>query len=77
LNGWLAYNSIEPFGEIRDEIRHGQHMALYANCHRDPKKKPEPFKDEDFMNFIDRPEEEDREYTIEELEAYAKRVFGV
>jgi hypothetical protein len=76
LSGWLNYHSIEPFGEYRSELRHGQTMALTANINRDSEKHPEPFKATDFMNFYDRPEEIEREYTAEELEAYAQKVFG-
>jgi hypothetical protein len=76
LNGWLNYNNIEPFGETRAEIRHGQQMALTANINRDSEKHPEPFKVIDFMNFIEREEEPERQMTVEELEAYARQVFG-
>ena len=76
LNEWLDYNSIEPFGEFRSELRHGQQMAMTANINRDSDKKPDPFKATDFMNYYERPKEEERELTTEELEAYAKQVFG-
>lgn len=75
LNDWFAYEQIEPFGEFRSELRHGQMMALHANLNRDSKNKPEPFTALDFMNFVER--EPEREYTIEELEAYAAKIFGV
>ncbi|MEN9864400.1 MAG: Ribonuclease [Pseudomonadota bacterium] len=26
---WLVFNSIEPIGEFRNELRHGQMMALH------------------------------------------------
>jgi hypothetical protein len=77
LNGWLDYNSIEPFGEFRAELRHGQQMAMTANINRDSAKRKEPFTAADFMNFYDKPEpEEERQMTVEELEAYAAQVFG-
>ena len=51
-------------------------MAMTANINRDSDKKPDPFKATDFMNYYERPKEEERELTTEELEAYAKQVFG-
>ncbi len=76
LNGWLNYSNIDPFGEYRAELRHGQQMALTANINRDSKARPEPFTAADFMNFCDAPEVKERQLTVEELEAYATRVFG-
>jgi len=49
LNEWLNYDQIEPLG--REDLRHGQLMAMQANCNRDPKKKREPFVPADFMNY--------------------------
>ena len=43
----------EPFGEFREEIRHGQKMALTQNLKRDPKMKPTPFTTLECMNFVD------------------------
>lgn len=74
LNELIAYHDLEPFGEIRSELRHGQQMALVANCNRDSKSKPEPFKARDFMNFVQ--SEPEKIYTVEELEAYASKIFG-
>lgn len=50
-------------------------MALTANLNRDSEKRPDPFMATDFMNFYEK--EPEREYTVEELEAYAAKVFGV
>jgi hypothetical protein len=66
--------NIEPIGEYRSELRHGQQMALTANINRDEKVKSEPWKSSDFMNFQE--QEPERIYTDEELEEYAKKVFG-
>lgn len=78
LNEWMVYDSIEPFGEYRAELRHGQAMAMMANLNRDSDKRPEPFTARDFMNFLDPVgESPEREYTDEELDAYAAQIFGV
>lgn len=63
----------EPFGEFRQELRHGDQMALTANINRDPEKRPDPYKNKDFMNYLE-PEPE-KIYSAEELEAYADKVF--
>lgn len=54
LTEWMAYASIEPFGEHRAELRHGQQMHLLDRAHF---KRDEPLSPVDFMNFVDRPEE--------------------
>jgi len=66
--------NIEPIGEYRSELRHGQQMALTANLNRDKKEKSDPWTACDFMNFQE-PEAE-KVYSDEELEEYAKKVFG-
>ena len=73
---WQQYYSIEPCGEFRAELRHGQQMALAANINRNSEKRPDPFDAIDFMNYVDKPEVVEREMTTEELEAYATSVFG-
>jgi len=46
---WIAYYSIEPFGEIKMDFRFANLMALEANINRDPKKHRSPYKPQDFM----------------------------
>ena len=58
LAEWMAYAGVEPFGEFRQELRHGQHLALVANINRNTEKKKEPFSALDFMNYVDAPEEQ-------------------
>jgi hypothetical protein len=73
---WQLYDRIEPFGEMRSELRHGQQMAMTANLNRDSKKRPQPFTALDFMNYIEQPEE--KELTPEEyFEKIDKEIFGL
>ena len=72
----MDYANIEPFGEYRSELRNGSLMALLANLKRNPEAKREPWSALDFMHFAGRQEEDERELTDEELEAYAREVFG-
>lgn len=67
---WQEYDRIEPFGEQREELRHGQKMAQYANYHRDWEKFPEPATCWQFMNFTEQPEPtEEPETDPDELSA--------
>ena len=69
----MAYASIEPFGEQREELRHGQLMHLLdrANFKRD-----KPLSVIDFMNFIHKPEA--KPLSPEEEQARIDReVFGL
>ena len=75
LTDWFSYNSIEPFGEYRSELRHGQSMAFNANLNRDTKEQWEPFKAVEFMNFVEPIPE--KVLTKEELEAYFDKIFSV
>ena len=55
---WLAFYSIEPFGEARADLRTAMLMALLANIYRDEKKQPRPFEAKDFMPQFDRAPDE-------------------
>lgn len=46
-------------------------MALVANCHRDPRKRPTPYKPADFHPYLRQPEPPARKASIEVL----KQVF--
>ena len=76
LAGWMAYAAIEPFGEYRHELRHGQQMALQANINRDSKRKHEPYCAADFMNFLAEDKPAEVEPTPEELEEKLARLLG-
>jgi hypothetical protein len=47
---WMAYYTIEPFGD--DWLRTASIISMIANANRDAKVKTEPFKPEDFMPHI-------------------------
>ena len=74
LSEWMAYSSIEPFGEFRNELRHGQLMSFHFNMNRDPKQRHAPYEPKDFMNFVTLPPE--RVLTKEEIEAEFDKIFG-
>lgn len=46
---WSAYHQRNPFGEARADMRAGIVASVIANVNRDPKKKPQPYKADDFM----------------------------
>ena len=49
LTEWMAYSTIEPFGESVADYRHGIAVAALANVNRDHKKRRAPFVPEDFI----------------------------
>ena len=57
ITEWMAFYQIEPFGEMRADLRSGVIASTFANANR--AKHARPFKPEDFMPFADRPEPQD------------------
>ena len=49
ISEWMAYFSIEPFGEERADLRMATLAALIANINRDEKKRSSPYTPDDFM----------------------------
>ena len=49
LSEWMAYESIEPFGERRSDLRMGILASLIANANRDRRKRSEPYEPDDFI----------------------------
>lgn len=49
---WRAYFALDPFGEKRRDYRIGTLAAITANSNRDPKRRPKPFKPEDFFTSL-------------------------
>jgi hypothetical protein len=59
LSGWLAFSSVEPIGDDREDFRMAMLCSLIANVNRDPAKRAEPFTPMDFIvNFWKQPESE-------------------
>jgi len=53
LSEWMAYSAVEPWGEERADLRMGILASVIANTQRDPKKRREPWRPEDFMPKFD------------------------
>lgn len=68
---WKSYYEIEPFGEYRSELRHGQVMQLLDAAHF--KHDGPPKKVSSFMNFKNEPE---IEMTPEQINECFKGLFG-
>lgn len=49
LSEWMAFDSLEPFGEERADLRAGIVAATVANVNRDPKKQRTPYAPQDFL----------------------------
>jgi hypothetical protein len=56
--GWLAYTTIEPFGEERDDLRSAIIASTVANSQR---AKGKAFTVDDFMPVFNKPEKDWRE----------------
>lgn len=49
LTEWMVYYQLEPFGPERGDLNAGIVAATVANANRDPKKRKEPYRPQDFM----------------------------
>lgn len=49
---WRRFYEQAPWGDLRDDMRHGIIASTIANVHRDRKKQPTAYKAEDFMPFL-------------------------
>lgn len=49
LLDWVTFYQVEPFGQIREEQRAGRIVSAIANSRHNQKKRPRPYKAEDFM----------------------------
>lgn len=55
---WMAYYTLEPFGEERADLRMAVLASLIANANRDPKRRKRAYAPKDFMPQFDRPEQD-------------------
>ena len=55
---WMAFYTLEPFGDTRADLRMGILAALTANIARDEKRRRDPYEVDDFMPKFDRAEKE-------------------
>lgn len=46
---YMAYDRIDPFGEVRGDIRNAMQLRQQAEMHRNKQEHPEPFQLKDFM----------------------------
>lgn len=49
ISEWMAYYTLDPFGEERADLRAAMICALLANINRDPEKRKEAYTAEEFM----------------------------
>ena len=73
---WMAYDTLEPFGEIRADIRNAMLCAILVNINRG--KNSKPAKLEDFMPTFDKKwmDEVQEELTLKDDKSL-KRVLGL
>ena len=71
---WMAYYSLEPFGETLADVRAGVLASLTANIHRDEKKQREPYQPGDFFPWLGKREKPAWEKIFEGMQAFNMRV---
>jgi len=49
---------LEPFGESIADLRHGTACSLLANVNRNAEKTPTPYKPDDFIYWVKKPDQE-------------------
>ena len=58
LTEWMAFYQLEPFGDMRADLRSGVIASTFANANRT--KHAQVFTPEDFMPYLDRPQPQTR-----------------
>jgi hypothetical protein len=71
LTDWAEFFNLEPWGTDMDNWRAGQICSIVANVNRDPKKRPDPYKPQDFM-----PKKKTKRMTAKQIKTVIKGVFG-
>lgn len=71
LSEWMAYYTLEPFGESRGDLRIAMLTSLMANVNRG--KGQRPFKVQDFMPYAEKEEKSE----VEELKDFLRRNTSV
>ncbi|WP_236674309.1 DUF4035 domain-containing protein [Paraburkholderia hospita] len=74
LTEWMAFNSIEPFGEARADLRAGIIASTVANHGSVAMKKPVP--PIDYMPFQQRPQEETGPMLLADPDAQSELILG-
>lgn len=71
LTEWMVYFGLEgPTGDARADWRAGMVASTIANANRDPKKRPQPFRPEEFVPTFG-PDGERPEQTVAQQAALA------
>ena len=68
---WMAYSTLEPWGEERDDLRMGIVASTIANANRGKNQKP--YKPQDFMPSF---EPETEEQAAERLDSEGEAALG-
>ncbi len=80
LSEWMAYYSLEPWGEMQAEYRAALITSMIANTARDEKAHSEPFQPSEFMreSYLGAEEEEDDGVNVfEKARALFAGFFGI
>src|SRR5262245_36269194 len=70
---WIAYAEVEPFDELRADLRAASICAVLANIYRDPKKRREAFTPADFLLEFGKEREAPKpKQTLDQMKAIAR-----
>ncbi len=71
---WQVYAELEPFDEIRADVRSAKIEAALYNINRDTKKHPKPFPLEDFLPDYDGERRTSKKQTVEDQKMVLKMI---
>jgi hypothetical protein len=75
LTEWMAFYHLEPWGGERSDLQAGIIASTVANVNRDSKKKPEPYRPQDFIPQYGPKKEQTLEEQVQLVTMYAS-VYG-
>lgn len=67
MTEWIAYNELEPIGEVRDDLRAGIVASTIAEAHRNPKKRKRPFEAKEFMPDFEKRQDKEEQTPDQQL----------
>lgn len=68
---WGDYYALEPFGEMRADLRAGSICSTIANVNRDPAKRAQAYVPSDFMPYLkQQSDEEPKDIVAPETKAF-------
>lgn len=77
MTEWMAFEQIDPFGEKRADYRAASIVQIIANVNRDTKKRPKPYKIEEFLLKFERDARAPKRQTPQEQSRAMRQIFEI